>query len=326
MKIVLEITAGPATGRCFAVSDDQVVTFGRTEAAHHAIPEDSLLSRRHFAMRFDPEQQAWQIRDLESRHGILLYEERITEEHLEELMEFTAGSSVFRLRSASDDDTTPEALAAAAAALTMFTAVAASRRPPGSAAKYERGRCPTGLTTCVSAESTPSPAEIAWLLAQERPLFLLADFAKAEMPFPKQLEQRQYLFNWADDEVLETFSPLLLAAEDPVDPYEIIDALWGKDALVCVFSTLDRARLLQQLRAAVRMDDGKASTTPKGLAGCCWPEAARPLLSTGPERYVNPLLDGGQWFLMEAEPPNCWHLFLPKEDDSAVRRTLDSPP
>lgn len=326
MKIVLEIIAGPATGRCFAVGDDQVVTFGRTDAAHHAIPEDSMLSRKHFAMRFDPEEQAWQIRDLESRHGTSMFEERIVEEHLEELMEFTAGSSVFRLRSASDEDTTPEALAAAAAALAMFTAVAASERPPTQAAKFDRSKTQTGLATFISEEADPQPAEIAWLLTQERPLYLLADFAKAEMPFPQQLEQREFLFNWADEEVLETFSPVILSPEDPVDPYEIIDALWGKDALMCVWSTLDRPQLIQQLRAAVRMDDGTATTTPKGLAGCCWPEAARPLLTTAPERYTQPLLDGGQWYLMEAEPPKSWQLFAPKADESPLRRKLESVP
>lgn len=323
MKLVLEIISGPATGRCFALPDDRVTTFGRTDAADHSLPEDNYLSRCHFAVRFDTDENAWQIRDLESRHGTSVNGEKILETHLPEATEITAGRTVFQTRITEDDEATPEALAATAAALAVFTAVAASNRVPARLPKFKRAKGQAGLLFYTSEDTDPSPASMAWLIAQQQPLYLIADFVKAGMPFPQQLEQREYLFNWADEEVLAEFSPVVLSPEDPVDPYEIIDGLWGKDALVCVFSNLEKEQLVAQLRCAVRADDGKSKEPPKGLAGCCWPEAARPMLATAPERFIRPLLDGGQIYLMEGEPPGVWHLAVPQEHDRAIRSLLE---
>ena len=323
MNLVLETTAGPATGRCFAVGDGEVVTFGRTEDSRCVLTEDDQLSRRHFAVRFDAEAEMWQLRDLESRHGTKIDGEPIDEGHFYAGSTVTAGRSTFRTREASDEEVTPEALAAVAAGLVLFTAVAASNRKPDGLPDVKRQKVHTGLPSWVSESDTPAPASIAWMIAQNCPMYLLADFAKASVPFPHQLEQREYLFNWADDEVLASFSPLVLGPDDSVDPYEIIDALWGKDCVVCVFSKLERQQLVTQLRSSIRGDDGLSREVPKALTGTCWPEALRSMLSTAPPRLTAPLLEGNQIYLVEGEPPSCWQAFSTKESESTVRKSLD---
>lgn len=323
MNLVLETTAGPATGRCFAVGDGEVVTFGRTEDSKYVLAEDDQLSRRHFAVRFDAEAEMWQIRDLESRHGTKIDGEAIAEEHFYAGSSIAAGKSSFKTREATDEEVTPEALAAVAAGLVLFTAVAASNRKSDGIPEAKRQKVHTGLPSWASESETPPPASIAWMLAQDCPMYLLADFAKASVPYPHQVEQREYLFNWADDEVLASFSPVVLGPDDPVDPYEIIDELWGKDCVVCVFSKLDRQQLVTQLRSSVRGDDGLSREVPKALTGTCWPEALRSMLSTAPPRLTKPLLDGNQICLVEGEPPFRWQVFSTKGSENSVKKSLD---
>jgi hypothetical protein len=319
----IEIVAGPAAGRTIRCPRDQETTVGRTGAAAIAIGDDFFLSRIHFSIQFDAERDAWRLRDLESRHGTLVSGERITEVLLSEGDRFSAGKSEFVVRSLggeAQDEGAETAVALAAAAL--FAATAASNRRPGAVPEYRRVKCASGLASLVGTNPDPKPASIAWLLAQQVPLYLLADFSKRSQPPPAQLNPVDFLFNWMDAEVLPHCSPVLLGPDDPIDPYEVIDEFWGRDSVLCLFSTLDKPDLMLQLRAAIRRDDGQSTNVPTGILGYCWPEAARAVLASAPQKLTDPLLNCALAVLSEAESPEVWQVFCKADDERRVRAAL----
>lgn len=297
---------------------------GRADAADIQLAQDFFLSRLHFTVRYDPSKEQWYVRDLESRHGTMLNGERISDAALAEGDVLHAGKSEFRVGTAISNDETSGggAVAAAAAGTVLFAAVAPSTRTPPTAPQYEAVECASGLRAVTGTQTHPPPASIAWLLARKCPLFLLADFSKLSLPLPAQLEQVDYLFNWMDEDVLPHCSPVLLAPSDPIDPYEVIDAFWGQDALLCLFSTLEKPDLLLRLRAAIRRDDGTSTDVPKGILGYCWPEAARAVLESAPEKLTAPLMNSSTAILLEAEDLQRWQIFFTQDAEQNVLRAL----
>ena len=319
--MVLDVVSGPATGRSFRCGADQETTFGRTDAASNDLPEDFYLSRQHFCILYDDADQCWRVRDLESRHGTYLDGERVEEGVLTPGAEVTAGKSVFVVQSIPLSPV--ETAVAVAAGGALFAAVAASDRSPTKAPKYQRLKCGSGLVSLIGTESDPNSAHVAWLLARETPLFLVADFSKVSKPLPTQVEEVDYLFNWMDEQVLPFCSPVLLGPDDPIDPYEVIDEFWDEAALLCIFSDLEKDELMLRLRAAIRQDDGSSNDVPNGMMGYCWPEAARAVLESAPEKLTAPLMQCGWSVFLEAEEADRWQVFCQRDDERRVRAALE---
>jgi hypothetical protein len=257
---------------------------------------------------------------MKSRHGTFLNDERIAEAPLAEGDRLKAGRSEFLVRTLGPDNVIPAAVATGAA---LFAAVAASSRIPQQTPKFAASKGHSGLVSLLGAEPSPPPASIAWLIAQQFPLFLMADFSKTSLPLPPQFKQVDYLFNWMDEQVLPFCSPILIGPSDPIDPYEVIDEFWGQAALLCLFSELEKPELLLRFRAAVRGDDGKSTSAPKGMFGYCWPDAARPVLISAPEKLTAPVMRWVRAVLLEAEPPDCWQVFCQESDEVRVRGALE---
>lgn len=320
MFAVLEVVAGQAAGRLFRCDSGRETTFGRTDAAVVCLPDDFYLSRVHFSVHYDRQSGSWIARDLKSRHGTFLNEARISESALAQGDHLKAGHSEFLVRALGPDNVIPAALVTGAA---LFAAVAASTRASPQKPKFEKSKGHSGLVSLLAADPSPPPASVAWLLAQQFPLFLIADFSKSSLPLPPQFKQVDYLFNWMDATVLPFCSPILIGPSDPIDPYEVIDEFWGKAALLCLFSELEKPELLLRFRAAIRGDDGTATSVPKGMFGYCWPDAARPVLLSAPEKLTAPIMRWVRAVLLEAEPPDCWQVFCQESDEAQVRGALE---
>lgn len=96
MLAVLEVTAGPHTGRRIALRPGTPVRIGRTTKADYVVAEDTFLSSAHFYVEWSGEQCV--VRDLNSSNGTFLNGTRMTEGRVGEGDIITAGQSSFSLR------------------------------------------------------------------------------------------------------------------------------------------------------------------------------------------------------------------------------------
>lgn len=93
MLVILEATAGPATGRKIQVPEGSILRVGRTARSDYALGEDSYLSGQHFAIEYDGTQ--CRIRDLGSSNGTFVNGDRITDRVVKEGDSVGAGGSTF---------------------------------------------------------------------------------------------------------------------------------------------------------------------------------------------------------------------------------------
>jgi hypothetical protein len=93
MLVILEATAGPATGRRIQIPEGSILRVGRTAKSDYALGEDSYLSGQHFAMEYDGAQ--CRIRDLGSSNGTFVNGDRITDSIVQEGDSVGAGGSTF---------------------------------------------------------------------------------------------------------------------------------------------------------------------------------------------------------------------------------------
>ena len=96
MLVILEATAGPATGRKIHVAPGSILRVGRTAKSDYALGEDSYLSGQHFAIECDEKQCT--IRDLGSSNGTFVNGDRITEHVIKDGDSVAAGGSTFSVR------------------------------------------------------------------------------------------------------------------------------------------------------------------------------------------------------------------------------------
>jgi hypothetical protein len=93
MLVILEATAGPATGRKIQVPEGSILRIGRTTRSDYALGEDSYLSGQHFAVEYDGIE--CRIRDLGSSNGTFVNGDRITDRIVHEGDSLGAGGSTF---------------------------------------------------------------------------------------------------------------------------------------------------------------------------------------------------------------------------------------
>ena len=77
MQAVLEVTAGPHTGRKIALSPGVPVRIGRTPKSDYVVAEDTFLSGAHFYVEWSGEQ--CMVRDMNSSNGTFLNGTRMNE-------------------------------------------------------------------------------------------------------------------------------------------------------------------------------------------------------------------------------------------------------
>ena len=67
MRVIVQITSGPATGGRMAIAPGHVIQVGRTEWADFAVPKDTQMSSVHFTL--EAEHDACYVTDLGSTNG-----------------------------------------------------------------------------------------------------------------------------------------------------------------------------------------------------------------------------------------------------------------
>lgn len=77
MRVILEIASGPAAGRKIYLRDGEAVQLGRTELSDVSIPDDPLISSRHFAV--ECQANGCVLRDLGSTNGTAVNGQPVSE-------------------------------------------------------------------------------------------------------------------------------------------------------------------------------------------------------------------------------------------------------
>jgi Domain of unknown function (DUF4123)/FHA domain len=105
MQAVLEVTAGPHSGRKIVLSQGVPVRIGRTPKSDYVVAEDTFLSGAHFYVEWSGAQCV--VRDMSSSNGTFLNGTRMNEGLVRDGDIITAGQSSFALRLDPFADLTP---------------------------------------------------------------------------------------------------------------------------------------------------------------------------------------------------------------------------
>lgn len=74
-KLILSVTAGPMKGKKYVFEEHDAFLFGRLHECHCCLPDDPLISRRHFMVEVNPPDA--RIRDFGSRNGTYVNDKKI---------------------------------------------------------------------------------------------------------------------------------------------------------------------------------------------------------------------------------------------------------
>lgn len=153
-----------------------------------------------------------------------------------------------------------------------------------------------------------SAAELANRMIPGRELYLMVDFNRLGAPRPTDLETPDYLFDWLET-AAEAVSPVVFAGEELLTWPTMVDAGWGRDAVILLLSTLGKDVLLEHLRACLHPKaDGDEQTY--GILAYCWPSALTALLREDTSGFRERFLAGVDAAMVEQPGrPDRWQVF-----------------
>jgi len=111
MPVFLEVRSGPQAGSKTRLDPGCILRVGRTDRADLAFAEDSHMSGLHFSLGW--EGADCRISDLNSRNGILVNGQRVTDGVLHDGDSIIAGATTFAIRIEADEPVTVASNAAA---------------------------------------------------------------------------------------------------------------------------------------------------------------------------------------------------------------------
>jgi hypothetical protein len=292
MRVVIEVVAGPLTGRKFHLVRNQRLEFGSTAEAEVCVRGDSQLAPLQFALETD--QQACRVRDLCRQGNTLLNGQAVELAVLRDGDEVQAGGSRFVIRVEGDAKNLPTDIVAAKPA--------AKAARSAANATYDRVACDTGLTRYGGSCAQFPPAELAAALAEQSPLYLLADNRRLQEESLRALQEPHYLFDWLG-EAAPQLSPVVLLPGEVADPAGLIARGWRKDGVVCLFAREAGEAAFATLRHSARADGDR-------VVGICWPSILSYLLSHYQPSFVMQLVAPFACILLE-DPvaADRWQLF-----------------
>jgi hypothetical protein len=293
MRVVIEVVAGPLTGRKFHLVRNQRLEFGSTAQAEVCVRGDSQLAPLQFALETD--HQACRVRDLCRQGTTLLNGQAVELAVLRDGDEVQAGASRFTVRVEGDEKNLPAELVAA-----KPSALKASRRAPNAA--YDQVACDTGLTRYGGSCAQFPPAELAAALAEQWPLYFLADNRRLQDDALRTLKEPHYLFDWLGAAAPQ-LSPVVVLPGEVADAAGLVERGWRRDGLACFFAKEAGEAPFAALRKSARADGDR-------VVGICWPSILSYLLSHYQPAFVKQLTEPFACVLLE-DPvaADRWQLF-----------------
>jgi hypothetical protein len=163
------------------------------------------------------------------------------------------------------------------------------------------------------------PTDLGLLLGQSVPLYLIVDLRKLGVPLPEDVAHADFLFDWLSPEAAALVSPVVLSQHETAAWPKLLEAGWGKDAVICLFCQHEKPGLLDHLRQCLRAKR-KRSDPSSGMVGLCWPSVLAMVLAYGAPGYVREVLTGIEAVLVELpDLPETWQLY----GDAQVPGLLD---
>ena len=312
MRITLVVASGPGAGRKVNLGAGQEIRIGRTEWADFALSGDGQMSDVHFVLQTD--NVACYIQDLGSSNGTHVNGQPLTAKTaLTDGDEILAGETRFTVRTEGD---TPSRASVPAVEPVAAGIVAVRSRAALAQAAGEKGpltytveTCTSGLTLCRGLVEQIQPQDLATLLCQISPVYLIVDFKNLGAPPPEALESPDYLFDWFEPAVAAQVSPVVLGQADLLEWPSLVETGWGSDAVICLYSKQDKPTLLEHLRHVIRAKP-KRGDISGGMVGYCWPGVMSMLLAHNTPEYIQHLLAGiDSVFVEMPDLPETWQLY-----------------
>lgn len=293
MRIVIEVVAGPLAGRRFHLVRNQRLEFGSTAQADVCVRGDSQLAPQQFALETDS--QACRVRDLCRQGTTLLNGQAVELAIVRDGDEVQAGGSRFLIRVEGDAKNLPQEVVAAKPAAGKI-----ARRTAN--ASYEKISCDTGLIRYSGLCTQFPPAELAVALAEQWPMYFLADNRRLQDDSLRTLAQPHYLFDWLGAAAPQ-LSPLVLLPGEVPEPAALIERGWRRDGVICFFAKEVSDSAFAALRRSARADGER-------VVGICWPSILSFLLSHYQPAFVKQLTEPFVCILLE-DPvaADRWQLF-----------------
>jgi hypothetical protein len=327
MRVILEVTLGPSSGRKTVLGAFQTLQVGRTEWADFSVPHDGRMSSVHFVLETDGE--TCYVKDLGSRNGTTLNGQPLTDRvALRQDDEIAAGDTVFRIHLESEvAAATPRgperpiaaSVPAASPAVAAPTpAIAVPPPPMGDMRPTKRGKvtysfelCASGLGLCSGSIADIRPTDLANLLSLKIPLHLIVDQRKLEEKPADLPAGAEYLFNWIPPEAAALASPVVVSAGQYAEWPALVEQGWGNDAVICLFSRYDKPSLMDHLRHCLQAKP-KQHDMSAGIIGYCWPGVMSMVLAHGMQNFTQRFFTGIDAVLVELpDLPEIWQFFGP---------------
>lgn len=311
LRVILEVTNGPYSGRKAWLRAGQVLKIGRTERADFTVPHDKNMSSLHFTLECD--QDVCRVKDAESANGTSVNGEKVTESFLKHGDEIGAGSTKFKINIEGSREVAVDMSGSRTVRLTedlglpKHAGPAPSKQPP----LFRERNCLTGLVALEGAAAEPTPAQIAQILWKLGTMYLIVDFNRMALERPAELTTPEYIYDWLPPEIAGEHSPILLSSSDPVDPYGVIGSTWGQAGLVVLFTKWERAKLLDHLRGVIRgktRADGRVSRN--AMVGICWPDLLGSMLRDSLAGSRDYLFSPFEAVLLEGTEPVVWQVLV----------------
>lgn len=191
--------------------------------------------------------------------------------------------------------------------MTVQASVAATapKAPPRlqKKATFTSETCTSGLSLFRGDAAELKPGHLLEMLARQTPAYLLVDFHRLGEPYPAELGEPAYLFDWLPAEARPVASPIFLPYANYDGAFELIEKTWGEDLVVTVFSNVEETELRAELRKRVRAD-------ANSVLGLCWPSVMACILSHLTASSVDELIAGIDAVLLEfPDFPDTWQVF-----------------
>lgn len=304
-QVRLRIISGVETGSVNWLGPGQSLVFGRTAKADCVFGFDRHLSGRHFRVTCEPRHCI--IEDLESRAGTWLNGKKITKSTLYDGDKLVVGTTKFEveLRGLSGRVPRPDSQ----------TEVPVELSPPTT-------QHPLVAIESDCAEGTPfrhllgsfpaevDPSEVLGQWSGLGSIFLILDFSRLPLPFPKTLDvQASSLFHWLPEVAAKEF-PVAFSCDELPDWPNYVNEAWGSDAVLALQSTLDKKQLVSRLRNA--LGDPSAVET-SGILGFCWPSVLASILKNNTQDFANEFDFVRLVWLESQDEDQAWQAFVQEQ-------------